>query len=119
MSTYVNARYLGSSMNVEVDIFLKDFPKGIETMIGNNSRKISSGQKQRIAIARLFYNAREILIFDEATNALDEKNENIIINNILKMKSQKTIIIISHNKKNLNMCDKIYEFRANNLFQIK
>ena len=94
-----------------VNIFLKELPDGIDTVIGTNSKKISSGQKQRIAIARLVYNAREILIFDEATNALDEYNEKQIINNIMNLKSKKTVVIVSHNKNNLKLCDKIYEIK--------
>ena len=51
-------------------------------MIGTNSKTISSGQKQRIAIARQIYSDKEIFIFDEATNAIDEKRERIILENI-------------------------------------
>ena len=102
-----------------VNNFLTELPKGLDTIIGLNSKHISSGQKQRIALARLFYNSRDILIFDEATNALDETNENIIINNILNLKDQKTVIIVSHNKKNLINCDKIYEVKDNSIFEEK
>ena len=102
-----------------VNNFLTELPKGLDTIIGLNSKHISSGQKQRIALARLFYNSRDILIFDEATNALDETNENIIINNILNLKDQKTVIIVSHDKKNLINCDKIYEVKDNSIFEEK
>ena len=102
-----------------INNFLDELPNGLETLIGLNSKQISSGQKQRIAIARLFYNSREILIFDEATNALDESNETIITNNILNFKDQKTIIIVSHNKKNLINCDKIYQVKDNSIVQEK
>ena len=50
----------------------------------------------------------KIFIFDEATNALDKENEKIIIENINKLKTKKTVIIISHRLDNLNICDKIY-----------
>ena len=83
-------------------------PDGIDTEIGLAIKQLSSGQKQRIAIARTIYNDREIMIFDEATNALDEENERVIIENIKNLKSSKTIIIISHNKNNLEICDKKY-----------
>ena len=83
-------------------------PDGIDTEIGLAIKQLSSGQKQRIAIARTIYNDREIMIFDEVTNALDEENERVIIENIKNLKSSKTIIIISHNKKNLEICDKKY-----------
>ena len=86
---------------------------GEEYNIGSNSRKISSGQKQRIAIARSIYNLKQILILDEATNALDEKTEEDIIKNIHSLKSRSTIILVSHNKRNLKICDKIYSVRNN------
>ena len=88
--------------------FIQELPNGLDTMIGLAIKQLSSGQKQRIAIARTIYNDREIMIFDEATNALDEENERVIIENIKNLKSSKTIIIISHNKNNLEICDKKY-----------
>ena len=91
-----------------VQDFLNLLPDGIDTLMVTNSKTISSGQKQRIAIARQIYADREILIFDEATNALDEKNEKIILDNIKTLKSKKTIILVSHNPENLKICDKIY-----------
>ena len=97
---------------------INELPDGIETDVGLTFKKLSSGQKQRIALARAYYLDRSIIIFDEATNALDEKNESKIIENILKLKSKKTIIIISHNEKNLKECDKIFKFENKTLKQI-
>ena len=63
--------------------------------------------KKRLSIARVFYKSSKIIILDEATNALDKKNETNIIKT-LKMKYKKSIIIIiSHNKSILKYCDKI------------
>ena len=92
----------------QLENFINELPDGIDTEIGLAIKQLSSGQKQRIAIARTIYNDREIMIFDEVTNALDEENERVIIENIKNLKSSKTIIIISHNKKNLEICDKKY-----------
>jgi ABC-type multidrug transport system fused ATPase/permease subunit len=97
---------------------IKDLPDGLDTQLGLNIKTVSSGQKQRIALARSFYSNREILIYDEATNALDEENEKVIIKNIKKLKN-KTIIMISHNKLNLDICDKIYSFKDNKLIENK
>lgn len=101
----------------KVQDFLELLPNGVDTIIGTNSKSISSGQKQRIAIARQIYSDREILIFDEATNALDEKNEKIILNNIRSLKPNKTIILVSHNSENLKVCDKIYYLEGGNLIE--
>ena len=103
----------------KVDEFLNLLPAGIDTQIGTNSKTISSGQKQRIAIARQIYADREILIFDEATNALDEKNEQIILENIKTLKLKKTIVLVSHNSENLKICDKVYYLENRNLIEKK
>ncbi len=93
-------------------------PDGIDSNIGSTFKQLSSGQKQRISIARSIYSERDILIFDEATNALDEDNERIIFKNLKELKQRKTIIIISHNKENLKICDKIFEFKNKTLEEI-
>ena len=103
----------------QVDKFVEDLPDGIDYMVGSHSRRISSGQKQRIAIARAIYSLKDIIIFDEATNALDEQNEKAIISNIYGLRGKKTIIIVSHNKYNLDGCDKIFETRDKKIIQIK
>ena len=63
---------------------------------------------QRIGIARALYADKEIIIFDEATNALDENSEKKIISSIVNYRKNKSIIIISHNKKNFFACNEVY-----------
>jgi len=75
--------------------------------LGDQGSQISGGQRQRIAIARSFYQNRDILIFDEATNNLDKDTEKLIINEIKKYKGNKTIIIIAHSSEILSICDKL------------
>ena len=96
---------------------IDELPNGIDTDIGLTFKKLSSGQKQRIAIARAYYLDKQIIIFDEATNALDEENEKIIMENICKLKLKKTIIIISHNLENLSKCDVIYSLEKGKLIK--
>ena len=88
---------------------IKNLPDGLDSYVGSTIKQLSSGQKQRISIARLFYSDRDIFIFDEATNALDEKNEKSIFDHIKKLKGKKTILIISHNLENLKICDKLFK----------
>ena len=82
--------------------------------VGENSSKISGGEKQRIAIARAIYRDSDFLIFDEATNALDKNLEREILDLIYSQKN-KTIIIITHDKSNLYGCNKIFNMNNNKL----
>ena len=75
--------------------------------IFTNNSNISGGEKQRIGFARVLYKDNPILLFDEPTNNLDENNENIVIEEIKKLKGTKTIIVVSHNKKFKDICDKV------------
>ncbi len=78
-----------------------------ETQIGEKALKISGGQRQRLVLARALYNKPEIIILDEATSELDKKNELEIFENILNKNKNKTMIIITHNKDLLNICNQI------------
>ena len=72
--------------------------------------KFSGGQIQRVGIARAIYRDPEILILDEATNALDINSQDEILKNIFEELKNKTIILISHQTDNLNYCNKKYFF---------
>ena len=72
--------------------FIKNLPQGINTMVGEKGSFISTGQKQRINIARAFYNNVKVLILDESTNSLDFENEKNIFNDIVKIKSNLIVI---------------------------
>ena len=93
----------------------KNFRKGT----GEKGIKISGGQKQRISLARSLYRKPDILILDEATNALDEKNEKAFFDNLLNNYPNITLIIISHNKKILSRCENIYEIKNSNIYKLK
>ena len=90
--------------------FIEELPDGINTNCGELGDKISGGQKQRLAIARAFYNNSEVLIFDEFTNNLDKENEIKIMEDIFKLKD-KTRIIVSHSSKVLSYCEKKFEIK--------
>ena len=88
-----------------LDKILEKFEEKDLSRIGYFSNKISGGQKQRIGIARAIYESKPILIMDEATNSLDEKSENEIINELLKL--DLTVILITHNQELIKKCDRI------------
>ncbi len=95
-----------------LDKFIDDLPEKLNTVVGPNGKKLSGGQSQRLAIARAIYQNTNLLVFDEATNSLDEKTEDEILNKIYQLKGSKTVIIITHNHKILNKCDRIFKIES-------
>jgi ABC-type multidrug transport system fused ATPase/permease subunit len=93
-----------------VNEILDKLPNKLNTLVGEKGTFLSSGQIQRVALARLLYLNPEVLILDEFTNSLDYENEDIILKNLdmLKKEQNKTIIIISHKMKPLKICNRIY-----------
>jgi ABC-type bacteriocin/lantibiotic exporter with double-glycine peptidase domain len=98
---------------------LDNLPLKENTIIGERGSKFSGGQQQRMGIARALYKNPEILILDEATNALDEKTEKEILNTVCNLKNNLTIILVSHKKTVLDFCDKVYEIKNGHLNQKK
>ncbi|PLK46108.1 peptidase domain-containing ABC transporter [Emticicia sp. TH156] len=76
--------------------FVESLPMGFKTKIGGNGIGISTGQKQRILIARALYKNPEILFLDEATSSLDAKNEKVIIENLNSFFTNKTVVVVAH-----------------------
>ena len=77
--------------------FVRDLPEGLHTPVGERGGRLSGGQRQRVAIARALINAPQLLILDEATSALDLESEAAIIDTLQSLKSQLTILAITHN----------------------
>ncbi len=82
-------------------------PLNYQTKVGEDGIRLSGGQKQRLSIARAIYADKDILIMDESTSSLDTVTERQIIDSILKFKSNKTIIFVTHRVHSLENCDKI------------
>jgi ATP-binding cassette, subfamily B, bacterial len=87
--------------------FIKGLPMGYKTKIGGNGMGISTGQKQRILIARAVYKNPDVLFFDEATSALDAKNEKLITENLNTIFKNKTVVIIAHRLSTVKNADNI------------
>lgn len=83
-------------------------PKGFDTVVGDNGIKLSGGQKQRVSIARVLLKNTPIVIFDEATAALDNESQENIINLIFKLLKNRTVIIIAHRLNAVKKCDNIF-----------
>jgi len=89
--------------------FINLLPDKLYTFIGERGIQLSGGEKQRIGIARALYKNSQVLILDEATNALDELTEKKVINSILSRPNPPLIIMIAHRLNTLKNCDFIYE----------
>jgi ABC-type multidrug transport system fused ATPase/permease subunit len=84
-------------------------PDGIKTVVGERGVLLSGGQRQRVGIARVLYHEREILVFDEATAALDTETEQLVTDATKALSGTKTIIIIAHRLSTIQHCDCIYQ----------
>jgi len=99
----------------EIFDFIDNLPNKFDTFVGDGGVDFSSGQKQRILLSRFFYLNSKILILDEATNLLDFKTEDTLINNLINDKENKTIIVVTHGIQNLKKFDNILFVEDGNL----
>jgi ATP-binding cassette subfamily B protein/subfamily B ATP-binding cassette protein MsbA len=79
-----------------VDEFITGLPKGYETTVGEAGLKLSSGEKQKITLARAILKNTPILLLDEVTKSIDAESRRSIHNTIKSLKGEKTIIIVTH-----------------------
>jgi len=103
----------------QIHDFISDLPNQYDTIVGENGTKLSGGQKQRIGVARALYHDPEIIIFDEATSSIDTETEDKFYESINNLKSEKTIIIVSHRSKNLDICEKTFYLNNKKFIQNK
>jgi len=84
-----------------------DLAEGLDTVVGERGIRISGGQRQRIGIARALYRDPDIIVFDEATAALDNETEREITLALESLASEKTIIVIAHRLSTITNCDRL------------
>lgn len=101
---YLAARQAGA------DEFIRAFPGGYQTKVGDRGVVLSGGERQRIAIARAILKNAPILVFDEATSALDSQSEKHIQKSLVRLMKNKTVIAIAHRLSTLREMDRILVF---------
>jgi ATP-binding cassette subfamily B protein/subfamily B ATP-binding cassette protein MsbA len=85
--------------------------EGYQTRVGHNGQRLSGGQRQRIALARALLRDPEILILDEATSQIDMHSEALIRDSLSHHLGRRTMIIITHREKLLDLADVVYEVK--------
>lgn len=92
-----------------IEEFINTLEKGYDTVIGDGKRSLSSGQEQRIAIARILYQDAEILLFDEPTANLDGESVNILKRTLKEIVKERICLVATHDKNLMEICDVLYE----------
>ncbi len=94
-----------------LDEFIAGLPDGFETPVGERGLKVSGGEKQRIAIARMLLKQPRILIFDEATSSLDSRAERAILDALRQVAARHTTLVIAHRLATVIDADRIVVLR--------
>lgn len=116
-----NATYddvVKAAKKASIHEFIMKLPKGYDTKVGELGGNLSSGEKQRLSIARAFLRDSDILILDEPTSNLDTLNEASILKSINDECKDKTIVMVSHRKSSSAICDKRFELKDKKLVGI-
>ncbi|MGH7930025.1 MAG: ATP-binding cassette domain-containing protein, partial [Candidatus Binatia bacterium] len=98
-----------AAQRAQIASTIESWSQGYDTFVGERGIRLSGGQRQRIGIARALYKRADVLVFDEATNALDSDTEKAVIEEIDSLGEDLTIIMVAHRLTTLKNCDQIIE----------
>jgi ABC-type bacteriocin/lantibiotic exporter with double-glycine peptidase domain len=102
---------------VSLKRWVESLPDGLQTVVGEHGSKISSGQQQRLVLARALYGKAKVFFFDEATNALDDQTKFEVMDSLVKMnESGITIVIVAHDRDVMKYCKQVYELKKGKLY---
>lgn len=98
---------VAAAQAIGIDTWIRQFPNGYETVVGERGMRLSGGQRQLILLARLALMDRPIVILDEATSALDSLTEQQLQNGLAKIAEGRTLIVIAHRLSTIHALDRI------------
>jgi len=102
-----------------IDEFITEsLPLGYNTQIGDEGVPMSLGQKQRILLARAFYKNPNFMFLDEATSALDAKNEKMVVENLEKFCTNRSVVVIAHRLSTVVNADQIVVLNRGQIAEI-
>lgn len=101
----------------QLEDFITNLPKGVNTMVGERGVRLSGGQRQRIGIARALYHDPSVLVFDEATSSLDLGIEKEVMEAVNALRGDKTLIIVAHRISTLVNCNLLYKLENGKIIQ--
>ena len=102
---------LGALSEVQLSHLVENLAEGLNTEIGEKGTCLSGGEKQRLALARLWFEDSELVILDEATSAMDNLTEENIMKSVMQKMKDKTVIAIAHRLNSIAGFDRIILFR--------
>ena len=115
---YVDKEKLKQAVNVaNIQEFIEDLPLSYNTKIGTEGMGLSTGQKQRLLIARAVYKDPKFLFFDEATSALDANNEKVIMQNLDQFFQNRTVIVVAHRLSTVKNAHQIVVLEKGNIVE--
>jgi len=97
--------------SVGLSSFYSSLPKGLDTEVGERGAMLSGGERQRLALARVFLGEAKIIILDEATSAMDNVTEELVMKNVGEKLKNKTVITIAHRLNTIKEYEVIYVFK--------
>jgi ATP-binding cassette subfamily B protein len=97
---------------VGLTTFFSGLQKGLYTEVGERGIMLSGGERQRLALARVYFVDAKIVILDEATSAMDNVTEELVMKNVMEFLKNKTVITIAHRLNTIKNVEKIYVFKA-------
>ncbi|MDE8081299.1 ABC transporter ATP-binding protein [Erysipelothrix rhusiopathiae] len=104
-----------AAQHASVHDFIMSLPLGYDTMMEELGSNLSSGERQRIGLARIFLHGGDLILLDEPTSNLDSLNEAIILKSIVEYKHNKTIVIVSHRASTLKIADEVWNLEDGKL----